>query len=74
MHVYVPVRPVYSYEQGRQFAQIIAWLCREERPDLITLEPSTARRQGKVYLDFLQNVKGKTVAREFRYHEHSRAP
>ncbi|MHB8859430.1 MAG: DNA ligase D [Thermoleophilia bacterium] len=74
IHIYVPVRPVYSYEQARQFAQIVAWLCREERPDLITLEPSTARRQGKVYLDFLQNVKGKTVASVYSVRAQPGAP
>ncbi len=74
IHVYVPVRPVYTYEQARWFAQIIARLCREERPDLITLEPSTAKRRGKVYLDYLQNVMGKTVASVYSVRAQPGAP
>ncbi|MHB8791756.1 MAG: DNA ligase D [Thermoleophilia bacterium] len=62
IHVYVPINPVYTYEQARQFAQIIATLCREDRPDLITLETSVSRRQERIYLDYLQNSMGKTLA------------
>lgn len=74
IHVYVPIRPVYSFEQARQFAQIIAWLCHEERPDIITLESSLARREGKVYLDCLQNVEGKTVASVYSVRAQAGAP
>ncbi|MDO8736336.1 MAG: DNA ligase D, partial [Thermoleophilia bacterium] len=62
IHVYVPIKPVYTYEQARQFAQVIATLCRDERPDLITLETSINKRQEKIYLDYLQNSQGKTLA------------
>lgn len=62
IHVYVPFEPRYSFEQGRRFAQIIAMLCREERPDLITLESSVEKRGSKLYLDYLQNIRGKTLA------------
>lgn len=62
IHVYVPIKPVYTYKQARQFAQIIATLCREDRPDLITLETSVSRRQERIYLDYLQNSMGKTLA------------
>jgi len=62
IHVYVPLMPDYTYEQARGFAQIVALLCREERPDLISLESSVGKRGGKLYLDYLQNVKGKTLA------------
>jgi len=74
IHVYVPIRPVYTYAQVRQFAQVIASLCREQRPDLITLEVATGRRGGKIYLDFLQNVKGKTVASVYSVRAQPGAP
>ncbi len=74
IHVYVPIKPLYSYEQARQFAQVIASLCREERPDLITLETATGKRQGKIYLDYLQNVRGKTVASVYSVRAQAGAP
>ena len=36
MHVYVPVEPVYSYEETRTFAELIARLAVAEKPDLFT--------------------------------------
>lgn len=62
LHVYVPLKAGYSFEQARQFARMVALLCRRERPDLVSVEPSIARRDAPVYLDILQNVRGKTVA------------
>ena len=62
IHVYVPIKPAYTYEQARQFALVIATLCRDERPDLITLETTVSKRRDLIYLDYLQNSKGKTLA------------
>ncbi len=62
IHVFVPVAPRYSYSQCRRFAEIVAMLGREERPDLVTLEPAVKKRAGKLYLDYMQNVRGKTLA------------
>lgn len=75
MHVYVPVHPQYTFNQARQFAEIIALLCRSERPDLITLEQPVARRAGaRLYIDFLQNVKGKTLASVYSVRARPGAP
>lgn len=74
IHVYVPVKPRYSYAQCRRFAELIAMLCREERPDLITLEPAVKRRGGKLYLDYMQNVRGKTLASVYSLRARPEAP
>lgn len=75
MHIYVPVHPKYTFGQARQFAEIIALLCHGERPDLITLEQPVARRAGaRLYLDFLQNVKGKTLASVYSVRARAGAP
>ena len=74
IHIYVPVTPRYSYAQCRRFAELIAMLCREERPDLITLEPALARRGGKLYLDYMQNVRGKTLASAYSLRARPGAP
>ncbi len=74
IHIYVPLKPDYSFSQCRRFAEVIAFLCREERPDLITLEPSLARRRGKLYLDCMQNVWGKTLASAYSVRARPGAP
>jgi len=75
MHIYVPVEPVYSYEQVRSFAEIIARVVATERPDLFTTPRPVARReQGKVYFDYLQIGESKTIAAPYVVRAYPGAP
>jgi bifunctional non-homologous end joining protein LigD len=75
MHVYVPVEPVYSYEQTRTFAQILATIVAAERPELFTTpRPLSRREKGKVYFDYVQNGKGKTIAGPYVLRAYPGAP
>ena len=75
MHIYVPVEPVYTYEQTRAFAEILARWVAEERPDLFTTPRPVARRdKGKVYFDYLQNAYGKTISAPYVLRAHPGAP
>jgi bifunctional non-homologous end joining protein LigD len=75
MHVYVPVEPVYSYDQVRSFAEIIARLVATERPDLFTTPRPVARREhGKVYFDYLQIAESKTIAAPYVARAYPGAP
>lgn len=62
MHIYIPLRKIYTFEQSKQFAQLIASHIHAQLPDITSLERSPSRRQGKVYLDYLQNRFGQTMA------------
>ncbi len=62
LHIFVPVAPAYSYKQTRDFAEIVGKMLRRENPDNISMEWNTAKRKGKVFFDYNQNAKGKTVA------------
>lgn len=62
IQIYVPIKPVYTYAQTREFAWRVGLLLRDAASDLITLEWEVRLRTGKVYVDFGQNVKGKTIA------------
>ncbi len=62
IHVFIPVLPKYTYEQTRDFSLLISQMVNRELPDITSLERMPAKRVGKVYLDFLQNGKGKTMA------------
>ncbi len=62
LHVFIPVKPKYSYEQTRDFSHLISQMVHRALPKITSLERMPDKRKGKVYLDFLQNGKGKTMA------------
>ncbi|HEX9979738.1 MAG TPA: DNA ligase D [Flavobacterium sp.] len=62
IHVFIPVLPKYTYEQTRDFSLLISQMVNRELPDITSLERMPNKRVGKVYLDFLQNGRGKTMA------------
>jgi bifunctional non-homologous end joining protein LigD len=75
MHLYIPLEPVYSYEMSKAFAEIIARLAAAERPDLFTAPRTVARREkGKVYFDYLQNGRGKTISAPYVLRAYPGAP
>jgi bifunctional non-homologous end joining protein LigD len=62
LHVYVPLAPSTSYASARLFAQLVATLVADHHPAAATVERSVDRRGQRVYVDFLQNSRGKTLA------------
>jgi bifunctional non-homologous end joining protein LigD len=63
LHVYIPLPPRTSYESGMLFCQIVATVVAARHPKVATVERVVARRpRGTVYVDFLQNILGKTLA------------
>jgi len=75
MHIYIPLDPVYTYEQVRSFAEILSILVIREKPDLFTTPRAVAqRKKGKVYFDYLQISSAKTIAAPYVPRAHPRAP
>jgi bifunctional non-homologous end joining protein LigD len=62
MHIYIPLGAQYTYEQSQMFANLIVRLVHEKIPDFTSLERLVKNRHGKMYLDFLQNRPGATIA------------
>jgi len=63
MHIYIPLKPHTSYESGMLFCQIVATLVATRHPKAATVERMVARRRrGTIYIDYLQNILGKTLA------------
>jgi bifunctional non-homologous end joining protein LigD len=63
LHVYVPLPPGTSYESGMLFCQIVATVIASRHPRVATVERTVrARPRGTVYVDYLQNIHGKTLA------------
>jgi bifunctional non-homologous end joining protein LigD len=62
LHIYVPLAAKYTYLEAKTFAELIAHLVHEKLPSTTSLVRSPSQRRRKVYLDFLQNNKGQTLA------------
>lgn len=63
IHIYLPLRRKYDYDQSKDFAHLLMKRTLEALPKLCTLERSLQRREkNKVYLDYLQNRTGQTLA------------
>jgi bifunctional non-homologous end joining protein LigD len=63
LHIYVPLPPGTSYQSGQLFCQIVATVVASRHRKEATVERTVrARPRGTVYVDFLQNILGKTLA------------
>jgi bifunctional non-homologous end joining protein LigD len=62
LHICIPLGAKYTFEQSRQFAEILARRINRELPDLTSVDRKPDKRKNKIYLDYLQNRKGQTMA------------
>jgi len=62
LHVYVRLPPATPYEAGMLFCQIVATIVAAKHPKQATIERTVRARGSRVYVDYLQNVQGKTLA------------
>jgi bifunctional non-homologous end joining protein LigD len=62
LHIYIPLGAKYDYEDSKEFARVIAKIVHAELPSFTSIERKTADRNGKMYIDFLQNRPQATVA------------
>jgi bifunctional non-homologous end joining protein LigD len=75
MHIYIPVEPRYTYEHVRSFAEIVAHLVIDDKPEIFTTPRAVAkRRKGKVYFDYLQNALSKTISAPYVVRAYDGAP
>jgi len=62
LHVLIPLGRAITYEQSRTLGELLARLVVEELPERATVTRSVDDREGKVYVDFLQNRRGQLLA------------
>ncbi|MBC7913817.1 MAG: DNA ligase D [Pyrinomonadaceae bacterium] len=62
IHIYIPLAAKYTYDQSQMFARLIVNLVHKQIPGYTSLERMISNRKGKMYLDFLQNRPGATIA------------
>jgi bifunctional non-homologous end joining protein LigD len=74
IHVLVPLGRRLTYEQSRTLGQLLGRIVVSERPDIATLTRSPDRREGKVYVDFVQNGHGRLLVAPFTVRPKAGAP
>jgi len=62
LHVFIPLRDGTPYEAGQIFCQIVATVVAEQHPKVATVTRTVSARGRKVYVDYLQNIEGKSLA------------
>jgi bifunctional non-homologous end joining protein LigD len=63
IHIFIPLPPGTPYEAGTIFCQVMATIVATRHPEIATVERMVKkRREGTIYIDYLQNIYGKTLA------------
>lgn len=63
IHIYIPMGGKYDFDQVKDFAHLLMKQVNEKLPKITTLERSLQKRDDKkIYLDYLQNRTGQTLA------------
>lgn len=62
LHIYVPLGAKYTYEDSKEFARAVVTKIQKQIPQFTSIERKVSDRNGKMYLDFLQNRPQATVA------------
>ena len=73
IHVLVPIARRYTFEESRSFVEEVGKAARLKLPKLVTLTFTKKDRRG-IYVDYLQNVRGKTTAGPYSVRPIRRAP
>ncbi|MFV8226179.1 DNA ligase D [Christiangramia aquimixticola] len=62
LHIYIPLGAQYTHEEARDFTKLLCYYIHERTAGLTSMERAVKSRKGKIYLDYLQNRKGQTLA------------
>jgi bifunctional non-homologous end joining protein LigD len=62
LHVHVPIKRNLDYASVRSTAKVIGQYLVRKRPDDVTMEWAQEKRRGKIFVDYAQNVRSKTLA------------
>jgi bifunctional non-homologous end joining protein LigD len=65
IHVMIPLARLCTFDQSRTLGELLARVVVGELPDISTIVRPVKGREGKVYLDYLQNRTGQTIAAPF---------
>ncbi|MGB3774248.1 MAG: DNA ligase D, partial [Leeuwenhoekiella sp.] len=62
LHIYIPLGAEYTYAEARDFTKLLCYFVQQQLPKLTTMERQIKKRNGRIYLDYLQNRRAQTLA------------
>ena len=74
IHLFIPINTQYSFRETTLAAKNLFQVIQQVYPQKVTLEHIIAKRTGKIYLDYLQNSRGRTMAFPYSIRPHIGAP
>ena len=73
LHLYLPIVRDLTFDGARSVAETIARHVQQERPRDVTIEWAVRRRTGKIFFDYNQNSRGKSLAVPYSPRRHAAA-
>jgi len=73
LHLYLPILRRFDYDASRNIAETIGRFALQQWPEEVTLEWAVVRRTGKIFFDYNQNSRGKSLASIFCPRRHPMA-
>ncbi len=65
LHIMIPLGGHCTYEQSRTLAELLARVVVQQLPDIATVTRAVRKREGRVYVDYLQNGHGRLLVAPF---------
>jgi bifunctional non-homologous end joining protein LigD len=65
LHILVPLGRKLTFDQTKAMGELLARVVMAELPEIATIARLPAHREGKVYVDYLQNGRGKLIVSPF---------
>ncbi|KHJ37699.1 hypothetical protein PBAC_21630 [Pedobacter glucosidilyticus] len=62
IHIFIYLAAKYDYKIVKNFAEFIAQKVHEKTSEITSLERSPSKRKNLIYIDYLQNRRGQTIA------------
>ncbi len=74
LHVFIPLKHGPNQEKVREFARHIGEEMAKRSPELSTVQMSKSKRRGRVFIDWLRNAFGQTIAAPYSVRRRPKAP
>lgn len=74
VHVVVPIEPTLTWDQARDFVRAICRAQASDHPESFTTNMAKARREGRIFLDYLRNGRGNTSIARYSLRAREGAP
>ena len=74
LHVVVPIKPSFGWDEIKQFTKSIAELLVQSFPERFTSVISKSKRTGKIFIDYLRNGEGATAISAYSLRARENAP